>query len=995
MTYSKIELDKLMAFEYHYVEGGLSQIDKRDLQSILPKGITADALLEKIAAGEYALLTDIPITPLLIQDSSNFLSGEWQINPDAESNFQPSALLALQNRLNMGGLGGGASAFADQNNGNLHPAQPIHYTPEPVVPDSSTQQRQAPLAYEYNIEIAFSANNPNHPVNLNTVLTDAKGKNPVGKWDASPTKFGTRYTIKSNSNAFHNLNFLATTNTMGLSLKNVEMVTLGSGKINDAFIPIMPTMQRGERLGLATTGYLYHFKGNLLIQKYQWQNDGTFSPMPNNTANYTFHHASMALLVYWKMAGNVVKDQYLVYRAESMPDTELNQVSQAWLDKHGAHLDIEALLKVTQTPILERDAQEKTTTKANSSTHTVIEDPNTQQRETWLDIAKQYGLSAKELLNQNPRYDKNPGALKIGDTLRAKQTAEEQPVVFEQFECPPEAPSTYNNPHNSHYVCSEKSITVTNSAPVLPLEKRKVKKGLPLVNIKPERILRIGVFFDGTANNKTNDAYKEKYGDHSRTNIARLFEAYPQKLGESDKIYVSGVGTLDLDEKPEDERKAIIDAGDDMFSASLATGLFDAGSAFIKWQSLLTQLKKIITQTKDKDIYQDITHIAFDVFGFSRGAALARHFINALNKMGLPDYDSIRETDWYHTPPGTHPNLLGGTHYERYNANNDGHHADNTRTSSVRFVGLLDTVGSFYWPGNEKEGEIELELFAKSAKRVFHITAHNEYRTKFPLTSLKTKGKLPPNFFEEVFPGAHSDIGGGYPFSSQYKATELAPVFGSPTYATYQLELVKVTPLHTVNSTLEDRWKARVHGGNDPDIDIIRHETVKRISIEWDTQSFKGLGMHGRVTHDHTNAYYYYLQPMDASLAGLAQERLKQQAELVGVEWNMDKYTQTEDYMNNKPVQALWETLSSKSIGTIQAPDWQAGIAPMAHQVIHRSHDLAIHIGFNSMKEILVNGVKDNEHFIQRTPDQVVGTPVRTVYDNNSPCPPIKADPNT
>jgi hypothetical protein len=220
-------------------------------------------------------------------------------------------------------------------------------------------------------------------------------------------------------------------------------------------------------------------------------------------------------------------------------------------------------------------------------------------------------------------------------------------------------------------------------------------------------------------------------------------------------------------------------------------------------------------------------------------------------------------------------------------------------------------------------------------------------------------------------------------------------VFGSPTNATYQLHLVKVTPLHTVNSTLEDRRKARIHGGNDPDIDIIRHETVKRISIEWDTQSFKGLGMHGRVTHDHTNAYYYYLQPMDASLAGLAQERLKQQAELVGVEWNMDKYTQTEDYMNNKPVQALWETLSSKSIGTIQAPDWQAGIAPMVHQVIHRSHDLAIHIGFNSMKEILVNGVKDNEHFIQRIPDKIVGTPVRTVYDNNTPCPPIKADPNT
>ena len=456
-----------------------------------------------------------------------------------------------------------------------------------------------------------------------------------------------------------------------------------------------------------------------------------------------------------------------------------------------------------------------------------------------------------------------------------------------------------------------------------------------------------------------------------------------------------GVGTLDLDEKSEEERKKIIDAGDDMLSASLATGLFDAGSAFVKWQSLLRDLKSIIDDLSKKGVYKDITHLAFDVFGFSRGAALARHFINALNKMGFPDYDSIRETDWYHTPPGTHPNLLGSTHYERYNANNDGYHADSTRTTSIRFVGLLDTVGSFYWPGNEKEGEIELELLAKSANRVLHITAHNEYRTKFPLTSLKTKGKLPPNFYEEVFPGAHSDVGGGYPFSSQYKATELAPVFGSPTNATYQLELVKVTPLHTVNSTLEDRRKARVHGGNDPDIDIIRHETVKRISIEWDTQSFKGLGIRGRVTHDHTNAYYYYLQPMDASLAGLAQERLKQQAELVGVEWNMDKYAQTEDYMNNKPVQALWETLSSKSIGSIQIADWQAGIVPMAHQVIHRSHDLATHIGFNDTKEVLVNGVKDNGHFIQRIPDQTIGTPVRNVYDNNTPCPPIKADPIT
>ncbi len=692
----------------------------------------------------------------------------------------------------------------------------------------------------------------------------------------------------------------------------------------------------------------------------------------------------------------MVKDQYLVYRAESLSNTELNQVSPEWLEQHGVHLDIDALLKVTQTPLLERDNYEKENIKADITIHTVIEDPSTQQRETWADIAKQYGLSAKELLNQNLSYHDNPLALKIGDTLTIQLSEAEKPVVFDRFECPPEAPSTYNNPHNSHYVSDETSITVTNSAPIFTLEKRKVKKGLPLVNVKPERILRIGVFFDGTGNNKTNDAYKEESGDHSRTNIARLFEAYPEETGISAKIYVSGVGTLDLDEKSAEERKAIIDAGNDMLSASLATGLFDTGSAFLKWQSLLRDLKNIIDGLSREGTYQNITHIAFDVFGFSRGAALARHFINALNKMGFPDYDTIRETNWYHTPSGTHPNLLGGTHYERYNANNDGYHADTTRTTSVRFVGLLDTVGSFYWPGNNKEGELELELLSKSAKRVFHITAHGEYRTKFPLTTLKTKGKLPPNFYEEVFPGAHSDIGGGYPFKAQYKPdNKLAPVFDVPTLATYRLELIKVEAMYTLQSTREDKWKARIHGGNDSDIDIIRHETVKRLNNKWDEESIDKYKIHGRVTHDHANVYYYHLHPMDASLAGLTQERLKQQAELAGIEWNMNKYIQTQDYKDNDRVRELWNKLSSKTIGTIQAADWQTDIAQIDPPVTHNSHDLATHIGFNSIKEVLVNGVKNNDQFIQRTADQIVDTPVRTIYDNNIPCPSIKAEPNT
>ncbi|MXD86615.1 DUF2235 domain-containing protein, partial [Escherichia coli] len=50
----------------------------------------------------------------------------------------------------------------------------------------------------------------------------------------------------------------------------------------------------------------------------------------------------------------------------------------------------------------------------------------------------------------------------------------------------------------------------------------------------------------------------------------------------------------------------------------------------------------------------------------------------------------------------------------------------------------------------------KLELRPSVAKKVFQITAMNEYRYNFSLNSIK--GMWP----ELALPGAHSDIGGGY-----------------------------------------------------------------------------------------------------------------------------------------------------------------------------------------------------------------------------------------
>lgn len=154
---------------------------------------------------------------------------------------------------------------------------------------------------------------------------------------------------------------------------------------------------------------------------------------------------------------------------------------------------------------------------------------------------------------------------------------------------------------------------------------------MPVVNLRPEKIFRIGVFFDGTGNNDKNDAYKERRGSKSRTNVARLFAAYPQVPGESAAIYVSGVGTTDIES--ESLRAALIDAGEDESDPAQAFGVDSANikgtegisfllsyldgqnGAFYKWQVLLNGLRDIAT---DPSLgYIDANHIVFDVMALA------------------------------------------------------------------------------------------------------------------------------------------------------------------------------------------------------------------------------------------------------------------------------------------------------------------------------------------------------------------------------------------
>ncbi|MDX1304594.1 DUF2235 domain-containing protein [Photobacterium sp.] len=254
---------------------------------------------------------------------------------------------------------------------------------------------------------------------------------------------------------------------------------------------------------------------------------------------------------------------------------------------------------------------------------------------------------------------------------------------------------------------------------------------------KPE--IRFGVFFDGTGNNsfnvamrmlceatgitedkkdvceKVDDISDSKRGsyDNSTTNIGRLLNIFPfnpqKKLF---KIYVEGVGTKSGTE-------------DEMFD--LATGMGDRG-VVARVEDAIMSIRNIIS---DKKISQSQSKFVFDIFGFSRGAAAARHFANDVYK---------KEKGQFYQEAGF----------------------DSTVKSEINFIGLFDTVAAIgrydelLDGSNDKNRGVNLYLPRGIAKKVIQLTALNEYRHNFALNSVK------PDHQEITLLGAHSDIGGGY-----------------------------------------------------------------------------------------------------------------------------------------------------------------------------------------------------------------------------------------
>ena len=248
---------------------------------------------------------------------------------------------------------------------------------------------------------------------------------------------------------------------------------------------------------------------------------------------------------------------------------------------------------------------------------------------------------------------------------------------------------------------------------------------------------RIGVFFDGTGNNVGNDM---AIGDGSQTNVAKLYQLYKDKGYEA--RYAEGVGTRALTQAEIDSVKAGTARVNDYYS-SIDMGL--GIGAKDKVEAKLAEIADFIFQHPGEEII-------IDVYGFSRGAAEARDFINMFNAQ----YASLNG-------------------------------------SMIGFVGLFDTVASIGLANSTNIG-FNLDLADESASQIVHLTAASEIRYNFPLESLNGTSGIT----EIPLIGAHADIGGGYGINDLTETTVVAGTRESFTFYSEAERNTKVLELQAL-----------------------------------------------------------------------------------------------------------------------------------------------------------------------------------------------------
>lgn len=270
-----------------------------------------------------------------------------------------------------------------------------------------------------------------------------------------------------------------------------------------------------------------------------------------------------------------------------------------------------------------------------------------------------------------------------------------------------------------------------------------VTQSVPVPQEPPVRkvTLVLGIFFDGTGNNAVNtrnmliacaaqdfdirspDAESilarnasERMGVSGTeatsytgyyTNIHWLNELYLKTFLDDSSyvqraVYVEGVGTR---------------AGEPDSMIGMGFGMADTGVT-AKTDDAVAQLSSAVVAALKllKGSYV-VDALLFDIFGFSRGAAAARHFANRVQSEDRAIIKAVA-------------NGMKGYEYL------------GTAAGTTRFLGIFDTVAAIGLdPHSADTGDVDIRLRPGVAQHVFHITAQHECRHNFALNSVAPTGR--------------------------------------------------------------------------------------------------------------------------------------------------------------------------------------------------------------------------------------------------------------
>lgn len=311
----------------------------------------------------------------------------------------------------------------------------------------------------------------------------------------------------------------------------------------------------------------------------------------------------------------------------------------------------------------------------------------------------------------------------------------------------------------------------------------------------------VGLFFDGTGNNEEADYTSKGPADRKHSNVVRLYKTY-REFGKDGAngyypYYIPGVGTpfpdiedtggmlgsgLAWNGEPRvvwgliQTLNAVSQyvAGKDVIPVAQAGRISNAlggigSTAFQRGMALGKTWKAELKAMIDGQPLPRVEQINVSVFGFSRGAAEARACINWL-------FQICEKKD-------------GGYQFAGI-------------PLRVQFMGLWDTVASVgiagmysLSEGRQSWADDNMQIHP-GVEQCLHFVAAHEVRSSFPSDSVRIGHRYPDNVKEYVYPGAHSDVGGGYHPLAQGKSVNAARV---PGFDMYTAALAAGVPLIAFN----------------------------------------------------------------------------------------------------------------------------------------------------------------------------------------------------